>query len=855
MMSKPDAQTTYSLLELRLILKGLSTNLLKSASKIKDLLGFQITLLEIFKYESKRFDALGYCDVSMAFVAHAANVYLATSLSTSASQEVKPILKQITEQLQNNKTKFAAIEQKLERLSVLQQVNSDAADPLLMRFANLKTGVLEAPVASSFEGFLYSDSLSVYELNHLIRSRADDVLLLDFRSKKEHSYSHINFLNVVNIEPSKVTALLKDKPQATDKDLEKALSLDSESLQLFQNRQKFGLIVAYNLRFGGIGNDKFQALEFLLLNSDSKGIPSKNPFKDLFDILMYKTEYLSSRPQQYPVYLNGGLERWYSTFGEGSLTRSSDTSLEKPKANGNSSTNGSAKASDSAYVRNFGDYLASAKSKTPPLTSSRTSLDRQRKTDIDFSSSRPRQPPSYESLKPNTAPVPIERKAPPSIKPSSPVPSVSKQSQTKVEKQVTSPSNQELQVQKTGSSETNPFLENFATGLTNLGNSCYMNCVLQCLGATPQLTSFFFPNVTKGGNQTLQSYRQHINAKNRLGTSGVLTTNFVKLLTSMFNNVGKYFAPHEFKKVIGTVPSGRQFASFDQQDCIEFLNFVLDSLHEDLNQRAVENGEERSAIMELSTEQEKTREMLPVRLASTIEWERYLKLNFSVIVDYFQGQYLSQLKCLECGMTSTTYNAFSILSLPIPERLNRDKVVTLAQCLDLFTDTELLDDDNKWHCPRCKRFTKLTKKISITRLPRVLIINFKRFQILMSGHFNKLETFVKYPVNETLDLTSYWPQVGTYVSKDHSMDTAKEQQILSTFPQRHQDPPFKYKLYGVVNHYGNLTTGHYTAYVKKASDLKQRKEWCYFDDAKILYDCKVDQVMNKSAYCLFFQRI
>lgn len=845
-MSKPDAQTSFSLKELRQILKGLSNNLQQGASKIKDLVDFQITLLEIFKYESKRFDALGYCDLSMACVAHITNIFLASDLAPSATQEMKPITQQINNQLQINQSKFLAIEQKLDQISGQDKSETDSADPLLMRFANLKTGVSEAPVASSFQGFLYADSLSVYELNHLIRSRPDDVLLLDFRSKKEFTYSHINFLNVVNIEPSKVSALLQEKPQATDKDLENVLNLDAESLRLFQSRQRFDLIVAYNLRFGGIGNDKFQALEFLLLNNDSKGIPSKNPFKDILDLLMYRSEYLSSRPKQYPVYLNGGLERWYSTFGEGSLTRSTDEAVKKQQSNG--ATNGSAKTSESAYVRNFGDYLASAKSKTPPLATKKSS-ERQSN---DYNYIRPRQqPPSYEASKSIRTPAPVEQKAPPTIESSAPM--LPPKEKVPQEKPLT-PQNQTISPQRTGNSETNPFLENFATGLTNLGNSCYMNCVLQCLGATPQLTSFFFPT-SKGDKQMSLSYRQHINSKNRLGTNGVLTTNFVKLLAHMFNNVGKYFAPHEFKKIIGTVPSGRQFASFDQQDCIEFLNFVLDSLHEDLNQRAVENGEERTAIMELSPEQEQTREMLPVRLASTIEWERYLKLNFSVIVDYFQGQYLSQLKCLECGMTSTTYNAFSILSLPIPERLNKDKVVTLAQCLDLFTDTELLDDDNKWHCPRCKRFTKLTKKISITRLPRVLIIHFKRFLMLLSGHFNKLETFVTYPVNETLDLTSYWPQVGTYINPDKSMDTAKELQILSTFPQRHQDPPFKYKLYGVVNHFGNLTTGHYTAYVKKASDLKQRKDWCYFDDAKIQYDCKVNQVMNKSAYCLFFQRI
>ena len=107
-------------------------------------------------------------------------------------------------------------------------------------------------------------------------------------------------------------------------------------------------------------------------------------------------------------------------------------------------------------------------------------------------------------------------------------------------------------------------------------------------------------------------------------------------------------------------------------------------------------------ITELTPEQEKNREILPVRLASTIEWERYLKLNFSIIVDYFQGQYLSQLKCLECGFTSTTYNAFSILSLPIPEKLNKLMKVSLDECLQEFVTTELLDDNNKWYCPNCK---------------------------------------------------------------------------------------------------------------------------------------------------------
>ncbi|KAM9891065.1 hypothetical protein OXX69_012403, partial [Metschnikowia pulcherrima] len=258
-------------------------------------------------------------------------------------------------------------------------------------------------------------------------------------------------------------------------------------------------------------------------------------------------------------------------------------------------------------------------------------------------------------------------------------------------------------------------------------------------------------------------------------------------------NKGKSIAPTKFKKVAGSLSPGRQFATTEQQDCIEFLNFMLDSIHEDLNQRSARSLEERMAIMELSAGQEFVRENLPIRLASAIEWERYLKLNFSIIVDYFQGQYVSQLRCLECQMTSSTFNSFTILSLPIPRILGptKSRALSLFDCLDSFVETELLDDDNKWHCPRCLKFCKSTKKLVISRLPKILIIHFKRFEI-QNGRFRKLDNFIRYPVNDVLDLTRYWPPVGTYMNQSKEMlSETKERELLSNLPERYQIPPFR----------------------------------------------------------------
>ncbi|KAK6201474.1 uncharacterized protein RJT21DRAFT_120536 [Scheffersomyces amazonensis] len=573
-------------------------------------------------------------------------------------------------------------------------------------------------------------------------------------------------------------------------------------------------------------------------------------------MLMFKNKYISSHLKAYPIILAGGVYNWHAVYGDQWLERSHVTHvLTRPEASlsrGSSTTTNSQPSSRrgsyqedsnvsrtaSPYLRNFGDYLSTAKSTSnTPISNSFSPKSPQ------VVSTNHNQPLPLPPIDAPIATSPPLQQAPP--------PKLTRANSSTVT--ITKTKSKEVKDVKQVKEVNGQFLEQYATGLVNLGNSCYMNCILQCLGATPQLTGFFFPNLNGSG---LNNYRQHINVNNRLGTKGILTNNFVGLLADMFRSNGSSFCPTNFKKVAGSLSPGQQFATFDQQDCIEFLNFILDGLHEDLNQMVIVNAEDKKAVSELTPEQEKTREQLPIRLASTIEWERYLKLNFSIVVDYFQGQHLSQLKCLECGMTSTTYNSFSILSLPIPEKLGTMNV-SLDDCLKEFVTTELLDDNNKWHCPRCKRFTKSTKKISITRLPQVLIIHFKRFKVSPTGYFNKLDTFINYPVKETLDLTSYWPEVGTYLdgtNKD-SLTREKEEQILSSLPTRNQTPPFRYKLYGVANHFGNLTTGHYTSYVYKKSDNKKLKGWCYFDDSKITYNCRDSQVMNKNAYCLFYQRV
>ena len=89
-----------------------------------------------------------------------------------------------------------------------------------------------------------------------------------------------------------------------------------------------------------------------------------------------------------------------------------------------------------------------------------------------------------------------------------------------------------------------------------------------------------------------------------------------------------------------------QFSGSDQHDAEEFLNFLLDGLHEDLNR--VTSKSQRIP----SPEREAELERLPQQKASESEWRIYRMSNNSIVVDYFQGQFRNRLQCLTCGQVS-----------------------------------------------------------------------------------------------------------------------------------------------------------------------------------------------------------
>ncbi|KAM9754147.1 ubiquitin carboxyl-terminal hydrolase 3 [Menidia menidia] len=352
-----------------------------------------------------------------------------------------------------------------------------------------------------------------------------------------------------------------------------------------------------------------------------------------------------------------------------------------------------------------------------------------------------------------------------------------------------------------------------ATGLRNLGNTCFMNAILQSLSNIEQFSCYFkeLPAVALRSGKTAGRRMYHTRSQGDNTVS--LVEEFRKTLCSLWQGSQTAFSPDPlFYAIWKIMPS---FRGYQQQDAHEFMRYLLDHLHREL--QCCRNG----ASHPVSPQE-------AVRISSN-EGKCCINGAASVVTSIFGGILQNEVNCLICGTESRKFDPFLDLSLDIPSQFRQKRskdqepgpMCTLRDCLRSFTDLEELDETELYYCHKCKKRQKSTKKFWIQKLPKVLCLHLKRFHWTAFLR-NKVDTYVEFPL-KGLDMRNY---------------------LLE--PENSLPGTCLYDLVAVVVHHGSgVGSGHYTAYGSHEG------RWYHFNDSTVSLTTE-ETVRKAKAYILFY---
>ncbi|XP_050350198.1 ubiquitin carboxyl-terminal hydrolase 3-like isoform X1 [Nymphalis io] len=330
-------------------------------------------------------------------------------------------------------------------------------------------------------------------------------------------------------------------------------------------------------------------------------------------------------------------------------------------------------------------------------------------------------------------------------------------------------------------------------GLKNLGNTCFMNAVLQSLNNIQEFSCYFsqLPSLEmkSNGRKVYHSRSYTRQEMHDVVMAEELRKVLINLNTGGCGSKGAISPECLFLVIWKVVP---RFRGYQQQDAHEFLRYMLDRLHTELQQ------------------------LLPTERPAA-----------SIVTAVFGGTLQSEVRCLACGTDSKKFDPFLDLSLELPESGRHESPVALTDCLASFVQVEELADTERYFCSSCKCKQKSTKQFWIRRLPNVLCLHLKRFR--WHNYFRtKVDTNISFPLS-SLDMSRF---------------------VLANVPdtRRSGRGSFLYDLAAVIVHHGSgAGSGHYTAFAIN------EEQWFHFNDQTVRAT-DASAVASCKPYILFYIR-
>ncbi|XP_064417940.1 ubiquitin carboxyl-terminal hydrolase 44 [Latimeria chalumnae] len=433
----------------------------------------------------------------------------------------------------------------------------------------------------------------------------------------------------------------------------------------------------------------------------------------------------------------------------------------------------------------------------------------------------------------------------------------------------------EVKLKKIGDSpvKRRPTVTPGVTGLRNLGNTCYMNSILQVLSHLQMFRECFLQldlsqaqeilacaangkarslgkpssladlvSNSKGKNEKKKEPALFRRPSLSAGLSGGASqSRNMELIQPKEPSSTHISLCHELHTLFQVMWSGKwalvspfamlhsvwrlipAFRGYAQQDAQEFLCELLDKVQQ-----------------ELKTAGTKYPAFVPISQIKLI------KQVLNVVNTIFHGQLLSQVTCLVCDNKSNTVEPFWDLSLEFPERYHcngkesaSQNSCLLTEMLAKFTETEALEG-KIYACDQCnskrRKFsskplilTEAQKQLMVHKLPQVLRLHLKRFRWSGRNHREKIGVHVSF--DQIINMEPYCCRESTRSLKPEC---------------------FIYDLSAVVMHHGKgFGSGHYTAYCYNT----EGGFWVHCNDSKLSM-CTAEEVCKAQAYILFYtQRI
>ncbi|XP_074875429.1 ubiquitin carboxyl-terminal hydrolase 42-like [Buteo buteo] len=238
-------------------------------------------------------------------------------------------------------------------------------------------------------------------------------------------------------------------------------------------------------------------------------------------------------------------------------------------------------------------------------------------------------------------------------------------------------------------------------GLHNLGNTCFVNSVLQCLTYTAPLANYLLSREHSQSLSCQQDFcmmcimEAHVNEVLHSSDSAIQPSAVINVLTRI----------------------GEDFQLGRQEDAHEFLRYTVDAM-----QTACLSGSSELGMSSQAT---------------------------TIIHQTFGGFLRSRVTCLSCKAVSDSYEAF----LDVPLDIKAASSVTAA--LEDFVRPEQLDGENCFKCSKCDKMVAASKGFTVHCAPKVLTVCLKKFEDCTGRKISKV---VEYP--EYLDLQPYMSQTA-----------------------------------------------------------------------------------------------